>query len=330
MKKVLGIIQEFMEESRFSGMVTGGILFVLILLFSFTGPYHLFKLKMYDIAFQLKPPPQEWEFLSFINIDDNSLNNVGQFPWPRDIYAYGMEVLRQVGNQQTTMDIQFPDSSPVGLDMEAYRSIIEDFQKGGRIRPDDLSRMVLDHDSALASGMESVGNVIIPFSFLKESLTERVLSPEEEARIEKARNNFIRRASIPVPEGENKKYRHLVDPERVAIQYPIPKVIKAAKTFGFVDSDFDMDGTARRIRLLRVFEDRIFFHMGLVMVMDLCGVPMEKVVIKPGNRIVLKEALNPVTHRKDDLVIPIDRNGMININWAGDREDSFNHLSFYA
>jgi len=330
MKKVLGSIQKFMEESRFSGMIIGGILFILIFLFSFTSPYHLFKLKMYDIAFQLKQAPPQWEFLSFINIDDNSLNNVGQYPWPRDFYAYGMEVLRQVGNRQTTMDIQFPDPSPVGLDMEAYNAIIEDFQKGKPIGQEDLSSIVLDHDAVLANGMRSVGNVIIPFSFLKETLAERILSPEEKARIEKARKNFISRASIPVPEEEEKKFDQLVDPERVAIQFPIPEVIGTAKTFGFVDSDFDMDGTARRIRLLRVFEDRIFFHLGLVMVMDLCGVPMENVVIEPGNRIVLKDALNPVTHQKGDVVIPVDKRGMMNINWAGDREETFNHLSFYA
>ncbi len=31
-----------------------------------------------------------------------------------------------------------------------------------------------------------------------------------------------------------------------------------------------------------------------------------------------------------DIVIPIDRQGMIHINWADDFEKAFNHLSYYA
>ena len=330
MKKILGRFQDFMEGSAYAGMVTGAFLFIIILFLSFTTPYHLFKLKLYDIAFEIKPSPPEWEFISFINIDDNSLNNVGQFPWPRDIYAYGMEVLREAGNRQTTMDIQFLDASPVGLDMEAYRTLLDNFREGTRIQPDDVSGLLIDRDVMLANGMKSVGNVIIPFSFLKEELTPRQLSAEQKERQQRARQEFIRRSSVPVPEENNDRFMGMVDRERVAIQYPIPEVIGAAKTFGFVDSDFDMDGTARRIRLLRVFDDRVFFHMGLVMVMDLCGVSMEDVEIHPGKRVVLKEALNPVTHEKEDLVIPVDEKGMININWAGPLEETFNHLSYYA
>ncbi len=319
-----------MEGGKYAGMVTGALLFVLILFFSFTTPYHLFKLKLYDIAFEVKPSPPEWEFISFINIDDNSLNNVGQFPWPRDIYAYGMEVLREVGNWQTTMDIQFPDPSPAGVDMDAYRSLLNESRPGKGIQPSDVLNLLIDHDARLAGGMKSVGNVIIPFSFMKDELTERQLSAEQKERQQRARQDFIHRSSVPVPEKNSEKYISMVDRERVAIQYPIPEVIEAAKTFGFVDSDFDMDGTARRIRLLRVFNDRIFFHMGLVMVMDVCGVPINSVEIQPGKKIVLKDALNPVTHEKKDLVIPIDKKGMININWAGPLKDTFNHLSYYA
>ncbi|MFW5770137.1 MAG: CHASE2 domain-containing protein, partial [Spirochaetota bacterium] len=330
MKKILGRFQDFMERSAYAGIVTGAFLFIIILFLSFTTPYHLFKLKLYDIAFQVKPSPPEWEFISFINIDDNSLNNVGQFPWPRDIYVYGMEVLRDTGNRQTTMDIQFPDASPVGLDMEAYRTLLDDFREGSRIQPADVSDLLIDRDVMLANGIKSVGNVIIPFSFLKEELTPRQMLVEQKERQQRARQEFMHRSSIPVPEKDSEKFMSMVDNERVAIQYPIPEVIEAAKTFGFVDSDFDMDGTARRIRLLRVFDNRVFFHMGLVMVMDLCGVSMDDVEIHPGKRVVLKEALNPVTHKKKDLAIPIDEKGMLNINWAGPLEETFNHLSYYA
>ena len=70
--------------------------------------------------------------------------------------------------------------------------------------------------------------------------------------------------------------------------------------------------------------------MALAMVMDLCGVTRENIEVRPGDRIILKNAVNPVTMKKEDLNIPIDRRGMLYINWAGDFEGSFNHLSYFA
>ena len=109
-------------------------------------------------------------------------------------------------------------------------------------------------------------------------------------------------------------------------------MIKSAYSFGFTDSDPDPDGIERRVRLIRLFDGRIYFQMALVMLMDICNVKKEDIIIKLGERLVLKDAINPITHQKEDISIPIDEKGMMYINWAGPGplEESFHHIPFYA
>ena len=108
--------------------------FLVIALLSFTAPYSLFELKLYDLRFRAKPRLPQWEHLSFLNIDDNSLRVVGQFPWPRYIYADGLKVLQEVGARQVTFDTQFMDSSPRFANRNRLKILEEKVKKGGASR----------------------------------------------------------------------------------------------------------------------------------------------------------------------------------------------------
>ncbi|MGL4369008.1 MAG: adenylate/guanylate cyclase domain-containing protein, partial [Spirochaetota bacterium] len=90
------------------------------------------------------------------------------------------------------------------------------------------------------------------------------------------------------------------------------------------------DGSIRAIRLIRVFDGRIHFHMALTLLSDICGIKKENIEIRPGRYIALRGALNPVTMKRGDIVIPVDARCAMNINWAGSFERSFRHLPFYA
>ena len=76
----------------------------------------------------------------------------------------------------------------------------------------------------------------------------------------------------------------------------------------------------------------VFFNLGIIMLIDICNVTKENIVVVPGENITLKKAKNPMTHRTEDIVIPIDERGMMYVNWAGSgiREETFELYSFYA
>ncbi len=311
-------------------MIIGVLSFFLIVLLGLTRTYQLFELKLYDLRFSLKhqvnPIPQA-PFLTFLDIDDHSIASIGEFPWPRSVYARGLSVLGQNGVRQATFDTQFPDDSPLLVDRSAYTALVK---KGGLPAGKNIADLIINNDVMLAQAASSFGNVILPFSFPKEIITEKISDPGRKREIKQALKLFIAKASTPVPREREVEYRALVDPERKSILPPIPELVRSAKSFGFVDSDFDIDGIARKIRLLRVFDGRLYYHMALVMLMDLCGVKKEAVDVVPGRHIILKNAVHPVTQTHGDIAIPIDAYGRMYINWAGEFLEHFNHLSFYA
>ncbi|MDY6968314.1 MAG: adenylate/guanylate cyclase domain-containing protein [Spirochaetota bacterium] len=329
-------LKKVISMNLFFGSLIGVLCFIAIFLFSITGIYETFEVKLYDFRFQLKPTfnrsVNEWDRLSFLNVDENSINNIGEYPWPRHIYSKGLEVLKEVGIRQVGFDFEFQDRSNIQINSEALDRLNNRIDIGKRIRKDELAGILLDNDNILAEGIKLVNRVILPYHFQKETVNKVDIDEDYREEKKKAKEDFTNRASIKVPEEHIKKYEQFIDRERVGIAMPIPEFVKVAHAFGFVDRDPDIDGTERRIRLIRFFEGRLYFQMGLVMLIDLCQVKMADIIIEPGERIVIPGAINPINHQKEDIAIPIDEKGMMYINWAGPGplEKSFHHISFYA
>ncbi|MBN1533075.1 MAG: CHASE2 domain-containing protein [Spirochaetes bacterium] len=319
----------FIEGNPYSGIFISLGTFLFVVLLGFTPFYEIFELKLYDFRFRMKPPIEEWDRLVFADMDDNSIIAIGSFPWPRRIYARGLEVLKQVGARQVTLDIIFPDKSPQQIDEKAYRTLSE---KGVVIRGKDLQEIILDNDRIFSGAIADMGKVFIPYNFTHQPPTRDLLDLYRTERFKKARLRFLERASIVVNEDERSRYRNLEDPDISGISYPIPEIMETAHAFGYVDRDSDSDGTLRRIRLVRYYDGRLYFNLAMEMLCVICDVRKENIAIIPGHRILLKSAFNPVTQERRDISIPIDEKGMMMVNWAGPgpREKSFRAVPFYS
>ncbi|MCL1912257.1 MAG: CHASE2 domain-containing protein, partial [Leptospirales bacterium] len=137
--------------------------------------------------------------------------------------------------------------------------------------------------------------------------------------------------SKKVDEKDYYKYESVIDSRTVKIAYPIPDLMKAAHAFGFVNRDTDIDGAVRKVRLVQFFEGRLYFNLALVMLANTCGVALNDIDIIAGEKIVLKNALHPLSHEKGDINIPIDKNGMMYVYWTGGkREEAFKAVPFYG
>ncbi len=330
-KAIIKKLQDFIEKSNVSGVIIAVISFLVIALFSITDIYDMFEYKLYDIRFRWKPSIQEIDSLVFVDIDDNSIYNSGKFPWPRYFYGEGLRVLNEVGARLAAFDIEFPDRSPQMLNEEALVEL-KGKAAAGRVSRTELDTVVKDNDRLLAEGIKLFKKVILPYHFEKTMPLQQDYSEAYKSELAQARKIFLKKAALEVPKKDWEKYKDFIDEERVAVTIPIPELVRVAHSFGFVDRDQDLDGTERRIRLVRFFEGRLYFEMAMVMLMDLCGVKKENLEIQPGMHIVLKGAVNPVTFEKTDIVIPIDSKGMMYINWAGQGklDESFHHLPYSA
>ena len=318
-------ISRFIESSRFSGVVIALISFFFIALLSFTDFYELFELKLYDIRCRLRPSIAQWDRLSFVDADENSVTSLGQFPWPRRVYAEGLAVLREVGVAQQSFDIMFPDESPAQIDKDALDEAMRLANEGTRLKTTDIEKVSINNDQMFSEGVEKMGRAILTYTFSEDPLTNEVLERQKSPEFVSAQKIFLERASLEVPKDKQALFQSMKDRRIVALSYPIPGLMRSGRMFGFVNRDTDIDGSLRKVRLVHYYEGRLYVNLSLAMFMEACGVTMKNIYLVPGKHVILKNALHPRTHIRGDIHIPVDRNGMMYVNWAGPgaREKSF-------
>jgi len=111
-----------------------------------------------DLCFQHAPfaPPNEQ--VLHVDIDDDSLTELGEWPWPREVLAGIIDTLHTCGAKRVALDIILPDPQKL-----RYVSATGDVYSGdtsavfGAASP----RPVLD-DAILAEVMRRAGNVFVP------------------------------------------------------------------------------------------------------------------------------------------------------------------------
>ena len=106
-----------------------------------------------------------------------------------------------------------------------------------------------------------------------------------------------------------------------------PTLASASKGLGYLSLKSDRDGVFRRVPLLVRYQDAFYPSLFLRATCDYFKVPPHEIIVKPGNSITLKGARRPGTTDTDDIVIPIDRNGNMVINFIGSWE-RMKHYSF--
>jgi len=167
-----------------------------------------------------------FESIVVVEIDEKSLQNFGQWPWPRIILA---KVLQEILVQKPAavgIDIFFPESdrtSPIHL-KNFYKTVLDiDVQMDG------FPLRLEDHDLILASVLAS-GPTVLPL-FSSQQGESSLDCPLPTASL------------LPIPKG-------LDIPDSPHLLCNTQLLQQAAQGFGFINSSTDSDGTFRRQGLL--------------------------------------------------------------------------------
>src|SRR5205085_4827882 len=89
------------------------------------------------------PPPTRK--LYHLDIDDQSLQQLGRWPWPRGVQAELIDELRQAGPRIMSLDILLDNNEDPQL-----------------VRKPDGTIVEIDHDRLMADACQRAGNVLIP------------------------------------------------------------------------------------------------------------------------------------------------------------------------
>ena len=194
----------------------------------FSGMIPFFDFCFFDMlsTMEVAPHPPENSSTVVVEIDEQSLQDLGQWPWPRIILA---KILQEILSQKPAavgFDIFFPEpdrTSPVQL-KKFYRRVL-----GVEVKVDGFPVAFDDHDLVFADTIAS-GPTVLPLfiakqgdPYVNDSLADKYLlkiSP-----------------SLDIPNSKQ-------------ILFNIPVLQNAASGFGFINASIDSDGIFRRQPLI--------------------------------------------------------------------------------
>jgi serine phosphatase RsbU (regulator of sigma subunit) len=234
-----------------------------------------------------------------VDIDEKSLAEFGQWPWPRYHIAHLLEKIAAAGAASIGIDIIFAEA-----DRTSLKEVQRDLHKGLGISlnlegiPDRLH----DNDALLAEVLGR-GPYVLGYKFLAagDRKSRYGLIPLDLIIVH---DSVTPRTGIDLPGGSG-------------IVTPLSVFAKVIKRSGFVNVKPDDDGIIRRIPLLMRFGDRIYPSLALATVMQAANA--QKVFLK-------LSTLGAESLRINDTVIPVDASGNLLIRYRGKRK-SFEYIS---
>ena len=99
------------------------LVFVLVL----CGLLTKFDYRVYDFMLGLKPATEERDDVVMVAIDDQSIAELGSFPWSRDIIADTIVRMRELGAKTVVFDIEYLSPSALGINPTARAALPGDF-----------------------------------------------------------------------------------------------------------------------------------------------------------------------------------------------------------
>jgi serine/threonine-protein kinase len=274
----------------------------ITILFLGLGFFHMelidtLELKFYDAMMGLRGDPEGPSEVVLVDIDDDSIEKLGGWPWPRSLVAKGIRKINAGGPKVIGLNFVLGESQDkTGL--RELKALEELFAKSVLDKAGDKGTMFLqamsdvkarlDSDNKLAEALKESGKVVLPVLF-KEQAVDRKRTIETEGLTDQSVQN------ISNPEG-------LQCPRANDIFLPMPAFLRASSGMGHVNRAYDIDGTARRERLLYEFNGLYIPSYTLRLAALYLGVPQNKVRADLGSAVYLGSVEIPTTLNCELLV----------------------------
>jgi adenylate cyclase len=215
-----------------------------------------------------------------VDIDEKSLRQYGQWPWPRYRVAILIEKLRALGASTIGLDMLFAEEDRTSM-ATIRKEVLRDFgvDLGFREVPPDLR----DSDQRLADAL-SKGKVVLGYQFLfeEDSVTDHCLLH-----------------SIQV-----NKLGHGIEKENSAVfmnargvSCNLKMLSQAAGSSGFFNVSPDPDGILRRVPLIIEYQGRFYPSLALATLMQ--SLSVNDILLKTehtgGEFLCLNKAMIPLT-----------------------------------
>lgn len=124
-------VNEEMKKFKFQGLIFGLVVGAIIFGLYHLGYFRVWEYKTLDLRFNLRGKRQISDKIVIIDIDEDSIQNIGRWAWPRKTHAYLIDFLTAAGAKTIIFDMLFVD--PDRNDPESDETLIRSTEKSGRI-----------------------------------------------------------------------------------------------------------------------------------------------------------------------------------------------------
>ena len=267
---------------------------------------NLLELKIYDNYLKEYHKPAATNVPVIIDLDEKSLKELGQWPWPRYRVALLMKYLQAYGAMAVVSDIIFvePDrTSPVVIRKDVKQELNIDIEFQGL--PDSL----MDYDKLLAYNLQT-GPFVLGIDFMSDTGTSAQKRTEQSACDLPAA-----KVAVLSPPGSMTPQQALFSSDLMIC--PTPTLAEAVSRVGFITISPDADSVYRRVPLLYSSKDKIYPSLALAALIQATG---------EENMVLKLSPLGVEAVKFNGIVIPTDKRAQMLINYRGPAK-TFEYIS---
>ncbi len=248
--------------------------------------------KLYDTVLKNGHTTETKNVVAIVDLDEKSLKQYGQWPWPRYRLALLLKKLQQAEVRAVGMDIIFsePDrSSPNILQQELKEDLDVSVEFSG------LPEALKDNDRIFAQTLQD-GPFVLGF-FL-----------EVDSKVKQDGPIFIKDINPAlVTKDQGISLHDYLIPSFAALQ-PLENLSHAATATGFINTLRDQDGVLRSTPLIMSFKEKIYANLGFSLLWTSLGKP--SCIVKYSSEGVESMLLG-------STVIPLNKQGHIWLHYRG-------------
>ena len=281
-------------------LVSGLGLTFLFLILWFTGLEFLdtLELKYYDLRMKLRSDLEGPSDIVIVDIDDDSIDKLGRWPWPRSLVAKGVEKINGAAPRVIGLNLILSETEQnSGLkelkDLEALfvQTLAPQAGPSGEafLLSMQQSRERLDNDKTLAEAVRSSGIVMLP-AFFKDSPGFSETLADENSPLARQSLQFVN-----IPPGVS-------CPRAYEISLPIPELLEAAQGIGHINFSADLDGTVRKERLIYEYQGLYVPSYPLRLAAAALNVPVNQIKADLGSSLTLGSKVIPLTRYSEFLI----------------------------
>lgn len=264
--------------------------------FSKIGFFEALELKFYDIRMSLKNISDTSDDIVIVDIDEDSIKNIGRWPWSRAVIAQCIDKINEVNPKVIGMNIMYnePEESSA---LEQIKNFIELAEQSDQKDSSLLTVMKktledLDNDKKLEESLDKAGNVIFPVSFYQSRIIDKNKTEEDKELIKRA---------LTSQNLENSGLSGQIL-AKSNIDKPINDFLKSSNGIGHVNLVSDLDGTIRKNMLFFRYKQLYIPSFSLSLAAAYLNVPNSQVKIKSSSVELADVVTIPAEYGSDLLV----------------------------